>query len=371
MFKKGKYRLFSYFIENYLIYYKSIKKNHKIIAFAICEYLEFKSIELILDDFLKKRVIHYFSIQIDTEGKSEKILLLNFEDYKKENIIKSFNIVKQFLAEIEKPVKFLKEKFLERKYLEIFLQEINSNTSISKLSEAIAISTENELKFFNFYNIDLDLIEQRKSFISNLLNLISNFGRRGFLIFNFQIDYNEEIKIFAYFVDICEKSKNISNIENKINSIFHCNLICRQDIKIQEIFNYFWRLGVTDTFFSLNDFYTLFFIKKNSYSLDFLNTNNLIEENLVKNQTEYIRLNPNLLFIEQNYLFIILENLDSEYIHRILKDHYPKFFIYILILNNLGYYKLLEMDLIKTLENVIIIHPKEIQKLNYQEFKYC
>ncbi|NVM34789.1 MAG: hypothetical protein HWN81_04285 [Candidatus Lokiarchaeota archaeon] len=369
MFKKGKYRLFSYFIENYLIYYKSIKKNNKIIAFAICEYLEFKSIEPILKDFLRKRAIHYFSIQIDINEKSEKILLLNFEDYKKENIIKSFNIVKQFLAEIEKPVKFLKEKFLEKKFLAIFLQDIKSNTSISKVSEAITISTEKELKFFNFYSINLDLIEQRKSFISNFLNLISNFSRRGFLIFNFQIDDSEEIKIFAYFVDICERNKNNSNIENNVNSIFHSNLISRQNIKIQEIYNYFWRLGVTDTFFFLNDFCNLFFLKKNSYSLDLLNINDQIEENLVKNQTEYVRLSPNLLFIEHNYLFIILENLDSEYIHRILKAHYPKFFIYILILNNLAYKKLLEMDSIKLLENIIIIHPKEIQKLNYQEFK--
>jgi len=369
MVKKGKYRLFSYFIENHLIYYKSIKKKNKIIAFAIFEYLNFKSVEPILNDFLRKRVIHYFSIQIDTDEKSEKILLLNFEDYKKENIIKSFNIVKQFLTEIENPIKFLKEKMLEKIFLAIFFQDINTSTSISKVSEAIIISTEKKLKIFNFYSIDLELIEQRNSFITNFLNLINNLGRRGFLIFNFQIDYDEDIKIFAYFVDICENNNNNSNIEDKINSFFLCNLINRHNIKIQEISNYFWRLGVTDTFFFLNDFYNLFFLKKNSYSQDLWDINNQIEENLVKYQIEYIRLSNYLLFIEHNYLFIILENLDSEYIHRILKDRYPKYFIYILILNNLGYKKLLEMESIKFLENIIIIHPEEIQKLNYEEFK--
>ncbi|MFX1391831.1 MAG: hypothetical protein ACFE9Z_17335, partial [Promethearchaeota archaeon] len=135
MTKKNKYRLFSYFIENHLIYYKSLKKK-KIIAFAIFEYLDFKSLDSILNDFLRKRIIHYFSIQIDIDEKNEKIFLLNFEDYKKENIIKSFNIIKQFLTEIEKPIKFLKDQSLEKKFLAIFLQDINSSTSISKNSEA-------------------------------------------------------------------------------------------------------------------------------------------------------------------------------------------------------------------------------------------
>ncbi|MEE9377837.1 MAG: hypothetical protein V3V33_07345, partial [Candidatus Lokiarchaeia archaeon] len=262
MVKKGKYKLFSYFIEDYLIYYKSFKKKNRIIAFAIFEYLNFKSVEPILNDFLRKRVIHYFSIQICTNEKSEKILLLNFEDYKKENIIKSFNIIKQFLTEIENPIKFLKEKILENFFLTIFFQDINSSTSISKVSEAITISTEKKLKILNFYNIDLELIEKRDSFIINFLNLINNFDRSGFIIFNFQIDFNDDIKIFAYFVDICENTNHDSKLENKVNNFFHCNIIIRQNIKIQEIFNYFWRLGVTDTFFFLNDFYNLFFLKK-------------------------------------------------------------------------------------------------------------
>jgi len=369
MVKKGKYRLFSYFTEDYLIYYKSIKKKNKIIAFAIFESLNFESVVPILNDFLRKQIIHYFSIQIDTDDKNERILLLNFEDYKKEYLIKSFNIVKQFLTEIENPIKFLKEKILEKKFLSIFFQDINSSTSISKVSEAITISTEKKSKIFNFYKIDLELIEQRNSFITNFINLVNNFNRRGLIIFNFQIDVNENIKIFAYFVDICEDDKNNSNLEKKINSFFQCNLINRQNIKIQEIFNDFWRLGVTNTYFFLNDFHNLFFKKKSCSSLNLLNINNKIEENLGKYQIEHIRLSNNLLLIEHQYLFLILNNLDSEYIYRILKDRYPKYFIYILILNNSDYKKLMEMESIKFLENVKIIHPEEVQKLNYQEFK--
>lgn len=368
MAKKSKYRLFSYFIENQLIFYKSLKKK-KVIAFSIFEYLDFESLEPILNDFLRKRVIHYFSIQIDTEIKNKKIILLNFEDSKKENIIKSFYIIKQFLTEIEKPIKFFKDKILEKKFLAIFFLDISSNTCISKESEAIVIKNEEKLINFNFYSINFELVEQKNSFITNFLNLIENLSRRGFLIFNFQIEYNEEINFSVYFVDIYENDEENSNLERDINSFFHCNLINRQNIKIYEIFNYFWRLGVNNKYFFLKNFNIIFSPIKNIIIPDLTDINNHIEENLVKYQIEYIRLSNNLIIIEYSYLFMILEDLDPEYIYRILKDHYPKYFIYIFILNDLGYNKLLEMESIKSLDKIKIIHPEEIQKLNYQEFK--
>lgn len=368
MVKKGKYRLFSYLLENHLIYYKSLKLNNKLIAFALIEYSNFKSVEPILDALLRNQVIKYYSIQIEINEKREKILLLNFEDYQKENIIKAFNIVRQNLAEIEKPVKFLKEKILEKKFLAIFFQDINSSTSISKTTEVITISGENKLKSFDFFSIDLNSIKKRNSFIVNFINLVKNLGRRGFLIFNFQIE-NYDIKISAYFVDVYENIKNSLNYEDKINSFFHCNLIKRQYIKIHSIYSYFWRLGISNTYFFLSDFYELFFPQKDIYSQELFDTNNQIEKNLLSNKIKYLRLSTNLLLIENSYLFIILENLNSQYIHRILRDHYPKYFIYILILDELGYKKLLKMNSIKLIESIKVIHPEEIQKFNFQEFK--
>ena len=368
MVKKGKYRLFSYLIENHLIYYKSLKLNNKLIAFALVEYSNFKSIEPILDALLRNRVIKYYSIQIEINEKREKILLLNFEDHQKENIIKSFNIVRQNLVEIEKSDKFLKEKILEKNFLTIFFQDINSSTSISKTTEVITISVENKLKSFDFFSIDLNSIKKRNSFIVNFINLVKNLGRRGFLIFNFQIE-NNDIKISAYYVDIYENIKTSLNFEDKINNFFHYNLIKRQNIKIHSIFSYIWRLGISNTYFFLSDFYELFFPQKDTYSQELFDTNNQIEKNLLSNKIEYLRLSTNLLLIENSYLFIILENLNSQYIHRILRDHYPKYFIYILILDELGYKKLLKMNSIKLIESIKVVHPEEIQKLNFQEFK--
>ncbi len=369
MVKKGKYKLFSYLIENHLIYYKSLSKNDKIIAFAMLEDLNLNSIESIFNDFLRKRIIQYYSIQIDIYEKSKKLLLLNFEDDTKEGIIKAFNIVQQKMIETHIPFKFLKEKFLEERFLTIIFEKINSNTSITKSSESILISSEKESKIFNFYSIDLDLIKKKGVFISNFSNLIKNLGKKGHLIFHFRIDYNDNIELTSYLVEICEINENISNIDKTINNFFHCNLIKKQDLKIKAIFNLLWRLGIIDTFFLLNDFYDLFYNIKHPYLLELAQMNELLEQNLLTNQIEYLRLNENLFFIEQNFLFLILQNLDLNYIHRIIEKYYPKYVIYILILNDLGYEKLLEMESIKLIENIKIINPVGIQKFNYEEFK--
>ncbi|MFX1437229.1 MAG: hypothetical protein ACFFAA_08530, partial [Promethearchaeota archaeon] len=127
MAKKNKYKLFSYLIENNLIYYKSLKENSKIISFAILESQNYKIIDPFLNDLLKRRIINYYSIQIDTTDKNKKIILLNFEEYKKENVMKSFNVVQQNLEEIKISTKFLHEKTLEERFLTIIFQNLKPN----------------------------------------------------------------------------------------------------------------------------------------------------------------------------------------------------------------------------------------------------
>jgi len=179
MVKKGKYKLVSFLVENHLLYYKSLKKNGKIIAFAIMHYINFESIESFLNDFLLNRTIRYYSIQIDTNKKNENFLLLNFEDYNKDSIIKAFNLVKQTLGDSCNSARFFKDQLLEIKFFAILSHSINFNTSIKNDSNSIIISTDNNSKILDFYRIDLSAIEKEKSFLSNFvdcldLNLFGN-----------------------------------------------------------------------------------------------------------------------------------------------------------------------------------------------------
>ncbi len=369
MVKKSKYKLFSYLIENSLIYYKSLKEKNRIISFAILECLNFKSIFSILNDLLMRRIIQYYSIQIDTNDKSKKVIILNFEESGKENIIKTFNIVQQSIGETYKSIKFLREKVLEEKFLAIIFQDFSSNTTITKNSESILISNENKLKILNFFTIDFDFIENKHTFIINFLDLVNNIGEKGYLILNFNIENTEIIKISPYFVLESKRIDKISDIENKINNFFHSILLKRHNIKIKAFSNYFWRLGINHTFYFLNDYYDLFDSNSSSESLDLSEMNKEFEENLLKNQLDYVRLSKNLLFIEYRFVFLILENLDCKLIYNVIEKYHSKYFIYILILNNLGNKELQEIKSIKLIENIKIVNPIEIRDFNYNQFK--
>ncbi len=369
MVKKSKYKLFSYLIENSLIYYKSTKEKSKIISFAILECLDYKSIIFILNNLLIRRIIQYYSIQIDTKIRNRIVIILNFEENEKEKIIKAFNVVQQNLEEIHKSINFLKEKVLEERFLEIIFQTFSSDTTITKSSESILINAENQLKALDFYTVDFDIIDKKYTFILNFLNLVNNIGERGYLILNFTIDNTENIKISPYFVLESKSFEKISTLEKKVNNFFHSNVLKRQNIKIKTFANYFWRLGINHTYFFLNDNSDLFDYNTSSDSLDILEMNKEIEECLMKNHVEYVRLSKNLLFIEYSLVFLILENLDSNTVYKIIEKYQSKYFIYILILNDLGNKELQKIKSIKLIENIKILNPIEIRDFNYSELK--
>ncbi|MFW9970333.1 MAG: hypothetical protein ACFFDF_09045 [Candidatus Odinarchaeota archaeon] len=369
MIKKSKYRLFSYLIENYLIYYKSIRKKSKIISFALLKSQNYTSVESVLNDLLRNRIIQYYSIQIENNNNTELLILLNFEEDKKEKVIKAFNFVKQKLDEINKPISFLREKVLEEKLFTIIFQEHNSNGTIKRSSDSILISSNNKSKILSFFTIDFKVIENKISFLSNFLNLITDIGEIGFLILHFRIENGEDIRFYPYFILESRNNKIVNDFENKVNNFFHSSLLKRHNMKIKTFCNIIWRLGINHTSFSLNDYYDLFFSKNLSYSSDFLEINESFEDNLIKNQIEYIRLSQNLLFIEQRYIFLILENLDSEYIYKIIEKYYSKYFIYILVSDNLANKELDKIKSIKLIESIKIVNRSEIRDFDYKEFK--
>lgn len=370
MVKKGKYRLFSYIIEKELIFYKSLKKSNKIIAFALFEYFNFESIKEILITMLKKHVIQYFSIQIDTNEEDRKILILNFDDFRKEDIIKSFNIVQQTLNDASSKVRFLKNNILEKKFLTNFSEESNSKFYIPKKATSFVLTGPNSSKIFNFVNINLDSIEKKKSFIANFVSLINNIGKKGFLIFHFNLDNHENITFSPYVIIETNNDEDISKIVQKVNNFFKSQILIRYKLKSDFIFNFFWRLGITDKFFVFQEYRELFLNEKNSTFLMLSEINQIFENNLIKNQIEYIRLSKNLIFIEQSYVFLILPNLDSNYIHRVIEKYHPKYLLYLLILDEKDYIKLSCIKSINLIENVEIINPLEFQKFNYVDFKH-
>jgi len=363
MKKKGKFKLLSYIIDENLIYYTSLNRNKKIIAFSLLEIEDFNSIYLILNKFLKKRYINYYSIQIQINSiQIKKIILLNFKDQSKTEIIKLFHLIKKTLINKDFQVKFLKKEQLEKTFLKIINKNMNFNIQITKKFDLIFIKNEKTSIFLDFYNINFEYLEKKSSFIHNFTKLIKNFNRKGYLIFNFKNNNSKDIILSAYFVEMKKKSKTSMNIETEMNNFFNYHLLKKQNVDLKVIPPFLWRSHIYNNFFLFKDVLDLFLIK-NQYSLhDF-------ENKLLKNQIEYKRLNKNLIFIEQHFLFLQLQILNLKVILDIIKKYYSRFFIYILILNEKDYIKLLKIDKISLLKNIKILNPDNFFNFDINVFK--
>jgi len=369
MVKKGKYQLLSYLVDRYLIFYKSLNRNKKIIAFAMFEANSLNQIIPILNEFLKKRFIQYYSIQINTLQESNFLFLLNFEEINKENIIRLFNIIRQNFIEKNLVIKFQVDSILEQRFLELILKKVDSNTSLMKMGESILVESNNISIQLDFFSINLDKLDKKESFFHNFISLINNFNRKGYLIINFLCNNDEEIKFSLYFTEIITNKEDSFNTEKDVNSFFNYNVIKRHNIKIKEFHNYIWRKGIFNNSFLLKYYSHLFLSNKSTGSKDLLTFNQEFERNLEKNEVKSIRFSNYLILIENTFLFLTMPKLKSGFIQRIIQKYLSKYFIYILVLNEEDAKKLLEIKSFTSMKNVKILNLEEISKFNFKIFK--
>jgi hypothetical protein len=369
MTKKGKFQLLSYLVDEYLIYYKSLNKNKKLVAFAIFETVNFNPIITVLNNFLRNRYIQYYTIQLNMVEHKKYTFILNFEEVKRENIIKTFNDLYKKLVEENNALRFLKNTKLERKFLEPIIKKLNSKVSIMKNGESLLLLNNENSFLLDFYSLDFDLLENKDSFVNNFIKIINNFEREGYLIFNFKIDNNDEIEIHPYFVENVIKNDNLFNIEKKVNTFFDNDILKRRNLKIRELYNYLWRLGISSEHFPLKYFNSLFTTQNQDDLTKLLKFNKIIEQNLLNHQIEFIRLSKNLIFIEEKILILILLKLDSEYIQKIIEKYHSKYCLYITILSKEELEKLLNISNFKSLNNIQILNSDEIINLDFSIFR--
>jgi len=370
MVKKGKFKLLSYVIEDQLIFYKSLNKNRKILAFSIIEAERFYPLLQILNDFLRKRIIKYFSIQLDVYGGNNKLFLLNFEEADKKEIIKLYNIVNQKINNNETQLTFLKKGNLEKMFLNIFNNQNASNLSISKSKDSILIKNHKISTIYNFYALNLEKVHNKSSFIHNFLDLASSFNINGYLIFSFKPVIDDTVNMATYFVEYNNIFNPQERIDEKINNFYNYELLLKQGMKLSRFFNFLWRFDIFNNNVSLKECSVLFKESSKKYNFhDLIKFNSQFEANLLKQNLQFKRLNQNLIFIEQRILFYSASTLDSKVILKILKRYYSKFKIFILILNNKEYEKLLKINKIDLLNNVQVLNPNKFINLNFKVFK--
>ncbi len=367
MVKKGKYQLLSYIIDEYLVFYKSLNKNEKVIAFAMFETYLFNPIISILNKFLKQKYLQYYSIQVSTIEKEKKVFLLNFEGMKKQNILLFFNSVYQGLKETK--TIFLKNVFLEKEFLKLITINGESNLTLSQYCDSVVFNTTNESFVLDFYSVNLNHLDENDSFIYNFLKISNNFKRKGYLIINFIVNNIDEIKFSVQFIEIYSKREETFNTEQNFNKFFNKIILKRHPMKVKEIYTHLWRKNITENYVSFKSYKSLFFAENHYDSQELYNITKTFEQNLERNQIENIRLSKNLLFIEQSFLCLILPKLKSDYIQTVIKHYISNYYIYISILDNEDYKKLLNIEQFKSLKNIQVLNSKELLNLDLNVFK--
>ncbi len=370
MVRKGKFKLFSFLIEKHLIYYKSLNKNNKLVAFSILEINNLLKIIPILNDFLLNKYLLYYSVQIMVPKNRRKTILLTFIGNDKSRIDKFFNLIMQKIRENDKSIKFLKNHNLKRQYFHILSDKINNDINTLKLGDSLILKQGDNVQFLHFYEINCDLMQNEKVSLHNLLKALNNFNQKGYLIFNIKAINSENIVSNAYFIDIrYEKDRKSLDIEEEINSLFKCELFKKSVINLNRLYCILWRANLSEIFYNLTQDADIF-LSLSQYNFQNLSKFSIqFDKALCLNQIEFHTLKPNLFFIEDKILFIIQKVYNPIEISRILEKFLSKYYIFILILNMDEYKKLIQSNNIRLMENIKTLNFKEFIKFNISNMK--
>lgn len=366
MAKKGKFKLLSYLIEDSLIYYKSFNKSEILFAFCIFKVSNLNQIISILNKFLNKGFFYYYSIQINIANRDIEVILC-FRANEKNQIIELFGLASHKLIEYDNSIQILKKRNLEDKFINIFIKNFDSSIRIYKKPESILIKNHTYEKVLEFYEIKG--YESQNQILIHLMNFIKNLKQKGYLILNFKIIDNQPA-LNTYFIRIRESPFiNHVNFKEDVNNFFNLNLLNKSEINLAKVYRILWRLNLTEEFSPFNKVDTTLLIGNNSKIYSIPEFNLKFEELLKSNQIEYQRLNQNLLFIEQKIVFITLIKLNFKLILKIFKRFFSKYLIYLLILDENEYQKLLKVDKVRLLKDIVILNNKEFKNLNLKKFK--
>jgi len=384
MNKKGKFKLTSYVIEDDLIFFKSRNKIRKIVAFGILRTTiqnYSTKIQDILNKFLSQRSINFYTIQINPNKKDNILVILNLVDVFKDEIIRTFHKIIQNIQEIH-DIQIIKKSNLEAEFINIiqvnpiqFMREYQRIASKKEnciwlkkkiKKKSLEADTSEDIKIL-IYFLDLEKITNATNFISVFSGLVRDMNLPSHLFFNIALNEMGNLTISPYFSEICYES-NEKDILKEINLFFQGQLIQKVKSSGDLLFKYLWRITPINRTFNFDKYSDLFLLDSED-SIDYDDFSKLkeqIEFNLQENLIQFSRINENIYLINDSLLFCICSNsLDKE----ILSEYYGKKFIYILILNDDLYAKIVEMEDFNEVENVKILNKNEFQDFDFEMLK--
>jgi hypothetical protein len=368
MEKKGKFGLLSYVIEGELIFYNSLNKNKKVIAISIIKIKNLKEIILILNRFLKKHFINCFSIQISIESK-ELMVIINLKNKDKNEIIRHYNILLDDINKAELKIFILREKELERRYLNIISKEVGNKVNIKQQNNYLIIKNNKQLFKIYTFSLRVKILNTENSLIPTLSKLVSNLINGGFIIFNFYLNNTSQISIVGFI--ICYSyEKNPFLIKDKINQFYESEFLVEIDLTSENIFKVLWRIAFSeDESFRFKSYKNIFLFNDNLKVRE-MRFNERLETKLVENNIKYIEISQNLFLIKEKDLFLIVDKINFKLIFQLIKKFYSKYFIYIFVLTEKIYKVLMKVEKIDLLKQIRIISPNKIKDFRYEKVKF-
>lgn len=359
MVKKSKYNLSTYFLEENLLFYTSLNKKKKKIAFSILQVKDCVPIITILNNFLKKEYLNYYSIQISLLNNYKTLIFMVFIDFEKNRILNSFNIIREKLSEINDKVIFLKEESLEKQFFSIGFSDVDSKFNRLKSKEVITIENDRSRHLLSFSTLDLFGLTEKETFLHDFYGFLKKRELKGFLILIFKKTLSDEISVFNYFVELKEIDEKVTNLRDEINDFFNFPLIKKQKLELKNLFKLLFRLEMSEERLAFREVSKLFYNKEMEKKPDLAKLNLKLEDIFKTNEINFHRLNPNLILINNKILFVLFEKVDFELLNKVIANYYNKYQIFILILNRQDYYQLIEFEKINEL--------KQLKVFNYQE----
>jgi len=367
MAKKGKFKLSSFLVEDFLIYYKSVNKNHKLNAFAVALVSDFQDILPHLIRMLRKRYINYFSVQINVVEKREDLIIINLYNDNKDSIIRSFHTVYEYLNKTGKIKCFYKNEMLQDIFLGLLTVDLNSNIKLIRPSNSLLIKNQNAMKVFKLYELNFKS-ENRSILVPNFINYLIDSELGGYFLLNVQFDEYDNIITRSLYINVSEKiQEDKTKIEEEINEFFDRELLKNIKLDLNDIFSILWRKPLKNNkqlHSKLPDWGI-----QSEEKLNIMEIVNEIEFSLKEKNINFQKINPFLFFIEQNIIFHIAKEADINHISKILNKYYSKYKIIILIIEEEEYDKLNKIEKLSQLKDLKIMDISIFSQFNYSSLK--
>ena len=373
MIKKGKYNLFSFSIENEMIIYNSKNRMKKLVIFNLLKTNNLEKMIPFLNTLLKKGLIKYYSIQFLNKKHLKTLILLNYQDKIKENILKSIDRIKE---EIKKSlhIEFLTDNELKREFINIILEEdLDKDLKINTRNDFCVIKNNKKIQFIKLYSLYFIQDTLIESILNIFFNLITDLGIKGNLILNFLLK-NGNIIFSSFFVKYYYNKNIASKSVETVNEFISNELYIKEKkIKKNMIGYILWRLNFTKNYSDYDKNKGLVFslcsiINENEKSLVLNGQKSLLSpisknfmtlliEFLKRNNIEFNKKDSHLIEIKNQYIILSIDDFNPSIIQDIFQKYYQNRIIYIILHDLLFFKKLVLETKITNLLGVKIFNP--------------